>query len=60
MSAFVENILKIPELTTNHSTQQLVADIGNSKPRLSFRYFERNAFPVFWFCFLYLPQQRDG
>lgn len=28
MNAFVENILKIPHLSTNHATQQLVADIG--------------------------------
>ena len=28
MNAFVDNILKIPELTTTHATQQLIADIG--------------------------------
>lgn len=29
MNLFVENILKIPELTTKNATQQLIADIGN-------------------------------
>ena len=28
MNAFIDNILKIPELATNHATQQLIADIG--------------------------------